>query len=156
MRGRWKFQKRSGSLRKVDIDATSIGSYFSHRPSGRAEVGDAALGGDAGAGQDHGVLGAGQGGGEILGAMGHPSDRTSLPPVRADGRRPDELRPIEILPGFVETAHGSALYLGGAHPRDLHRLGGRGRPSLDARAGARLGDRRVRDAAGLHRRAEGA
>jgi ribonuclease PH len=29
--------------------------------------------------------------------------------VRADGRRPDELRPIEILPGFVETAHGSAL-----------------------------------------------
>jgi ribonuclease PH len=29
--------------------------------------------------------------------------------IRADGRRPDELRPLEILPGFVEQAHGSAL-----------------------------------------------
>jgi ribonuclease PH len=29
--------------------------------------------------------------------------------TRADGRRPDELRPVEILPGFVEQAHGSAL-----------------------------------------------
>jgi ribonuclease PH len=29
--------------------------------------------------------------------------------IRADGRRPDELRPVEILPGFVEQAHGSAL-----------------------------------------------
>ncbi len=29
--------------------------------------------------------------------------------MRADGRRPDQLRPIDILPGFVETAGGSAL-----------------------------------------------
>jgi len=29
--------------------------------------------------------------------------------MRADGRRPDELRPTDILPGFVETADGSAL-----------------------------------------------
>jgi ribonuclease PH len=29
--------------------------------------------------------------------------------TRTDGRRPDELRPVEILPGFVEQAHGSAL-----------------------------------------------
>ncbi len=29
--------------------------------------------------------------------------------MRADGRRADQLRPIEILPGFVETADGSAL-----------------------------------------------
>ena len=29
--------------------------------------------------------------------------------MRADGRHPDQLRPVEILPGFVETAHGSAL-----------------------------------------------
>ena len=34
--------------------------------------------------------------------------------MRADGRRPDELRPIEILPGFVATAHGSALISQGA------------------------------------------
>jgi ribonuclease PH len=29
--------------------------------------------------------------------------------MRTDGRRADELRPISILPGFVETADGSAL-----------------------------------------------
>jgi ribonuclease PH len=29
--------------------------------------------------------------------------------MRADGRAPGRLRPVEILPGFVETAHGSAL-----------------------------------------------
>jgi ribonuclease PH len=29
--------------------------------------------------------------------------------MRADGRSADRLRPVEILPGFVETAHGSAL-----------------------------------------------
>src|SRR5438105_3221447 len=34
---------------------------------------------------------------------------TNLPPVRADGRHPAELRPVEILPGFLETAQGSAL-----------------------------------------------
>jgi ribonuclease PH len=28
---------------------------------------------------------------------------------RADGRRPDELRPLEILPGFLDQADGSAL-----------------------------------------------
>jgi ribonuclease PH len=29
--------------------------------------------------------------------------------VTRTGRRPDELRPVEIVPGFVEQAHGSAL-----------------------------------------------
>jgi ribonuclease PH len=29
--------------------------------------------------------------------------------VTREGRRPDELRPVEIIPGFVEQAHGSAL-----------------------------------------------
>jgi ribonuclease PH len=29
--------------------------------------------------------------------------------VRHDGRAPDELRPVEIVPNFVEQAHGSAL-----------------------------------------------
>lgn len=29
--------------------------------------------------------------------------------MRADGRRNDQIRPVDILPGFVETAHGSAL-----------------------------------------------
>ncbi len=29
--------------------------------------------------------------------------------MRADGRTPDRLRPVDIIPGFVETADGSAL-----------------------------------------------
>ena len=29
--------------------------------------------------------------------------------MRSDGRRTDELRPVEILPGFLEQPHGSAL-----------------------------------------------
>jgi ribonuclease PH len=29
--------------------------------------------------------------------------------VRANGRRPDQLRPLEIVPGFLENPHGSAL-----------------------------------------------
>jgi ribonuclease PH len=29
--------------------------------------------------------------------------------VRTDGRRPDELRPLEIVPDFLENPHGSAL-----------------------------------------------
>ena len=33
----------------------------------------------------------------------------SCPPMRADGRTDDQLRPVGILPGFVETADGSAL-----------------------------------------------
>ena len=30
--------------------------------------------------------------------------------TRADGRRPDELRPLELLPGWLEQPHGSVLY----------------------------------------------
>jgi ribonuclease PH len=29
---------------------------------------------------------------------------------RADGRRPDELRPLEVVPDFLEQPHGSALF----------------------------------------------
>jgi ribonuclease PH len=41
--------------------------------------------------------------------MRHPSEPTILPPVRSDGRHPAELRSVRITPGFVPTAHGSAL-----------------------------------------------
>jgi len=34
--------------------------------------------------------------------------------VRADGRQPGELRPIEIVPGFIESAHGSVLIAAGS------------------------------------------
>jgi ribonuclease PH len=30
--------------------------------------------------------------------------------VRTDGRRPDELRPLEVVPDFLEQPHGSVLY----------------------------------------------
>jgi ribonuclease PH len=30
--------------------------------------------------------------------------------TRADGRRPDELRPLELVPDFLEQPHGSVLY----------------------------------------------
>jgi len=30
--------------------------------------------------------------------------------VRADGRRPGELRPLEVKPDFLEQPHGSVLY----------------------------------------------
>ena len=33
--------------------------------------------------------------------------------TRADGRRPDELRPLEIVPDFLEQPHGSALISAG-------------------------------------------
>ena len=32
---------------------------------------------------------------------------------RTDGRRPDELRPLELLPGWLEQPHGSVLYAQG-------------------------------------------
>ncbi len=33
--------------------------------------------------------------------------------MRSDGRRPDQLRPVEIVPGFLKTAEGSALIKAG-------------------------------------------
>jgi ribonuclease PH len=34
--------------------------------------------------------------------------------TRGDGRRPDQLRPLELLPDFLEQPHGSVLYAQGA------------------------------------------
>jgi ribonuclease PH len=34
--------------------------------------------------------------------------------TRADGRRPDQLRPLELVPDFVEQPHGAVLYSQGA------------------------------------------
>ncbi|MDX6509460.1 MAG: ribonuclease, partial [Gaiellaceae bacterium] len=30
--------------------------------------------------------------------------------TRSDGRRPDQLRPLEILPDYLEQPHGAVLY----------------------------------------------
>ena len=56
----------------------------------------------------------------------------------------------------MRTATGSALISVGRDAGDLHRLGAGERAALDGRQGPRLGDRRVRDAAGLDRRAQAA
>ena len=79
--------------------------------------------------------------------------------MRHDGRAPDELRPLEILPDFVEQAHGSALISVGKTrvlctatvedgvPRWME---GQGRGWLTAEYGmlpASTGDRKQRDVA---------
>jgi len=78
--------------------------------------------------------------------------------MRADGRRANELRPVEIVPGFLEQPHGSALISCGKTrvlctasidegvPRWLH---GRGRGWLTAEYSllpASTGDRTQREA----------
>jgi len=78
--------------------------------------------------------------------------------MRADGRRANELRPVEIIPGFLEQPHGSALISCGKTrvlctasidegvPRWLH---GRGRGWLTAEYSllpASTGDRTQREA----------
>ena len=76
--------------------------------------------------------------------------------TRSNGRGRDELRPVTIEPGFVQTATGCALISLRRHARDLHRLRAGVRPALDGRQGPRLDDRRVRDAPRLDRRAQAA
>ncbi len=79
--------------------------------------------------------------------------------MRADGRRADQLRPIEILPGFVETADGSALISVGrtrvictasVEESVPAWMRGRGRGWVTAEYGmlpASTGDRKARDIA---------
>ena len=70
----------------------------------------------------------------------------TCPPMRADGRAPDQLRPVEILPGFVETADGSALISVGRTRVICTASVDEAVPRLDARPRPRLGHGRVRDA----------
>ena len=46
-------------------------------------------------------------------AAGRPEPATILPPMRADGRQAGDLRPLEIVPGYIESAHGSVLISAG-------------------------------------------
>jgi hypothetical protein len=70
--------------------------------------------------------------------------------MRGDGRRADELRPLEIQTDFLEQPHGCVLYRQGK-TRPLHGDGRGGSSALVAQERARLDDCRVRDAAGLDR-----
>ena len=76
--------------------------------------------------------------------------------MRADGRAPDELRPITFARDFTEMAAGSCLVSFGQDPGAVHGVDRRGRAPLDAGPRHRLGDRRVLDAAGLVARARAA
>ena len=44
---------------------------------------------------------------------GRPEPATILPPMRADGRQAGDLRPLEIVTGYIESAHGSVLISAG-------------------------------------------
>ena len=82
-----------------------------------------------------------------------------MTPVRSYGRAPDEMRPIEVLPGFVRTATGSALISCGetrvictaSVQESVPRwMAGRGTGWLTAEYGmlpASTGDRKQRDVA---------
>ena len=77
-------------------------------------------------------------------------------PSAATAAPPDELRPMSIEPGFVRTATGSALISMGETRVICTASVQESVPALAGRLGARLGDRRVRDAARLDRRAQAA
>ena len=66
-----------------------------------------------------------------------PTRRTARD--RHDGRRPDQLRELDLQPDFLEQPHGSILYAQGTHRRPLHRHRRGGHPALAAREGARAG-----------------
>ena len=65
---------------------------------------------------------------------------------RADGRAADELRPIEIVPGFISSATGSVLFEIGQTRLICTAMVEETVPAVDARPGDGLGDVRVRDA----------
>ncbi len=75
---------------------------------------------------------------------------------RSGGRGPNQLRPLTLTPGFVQTAEGSVLVaLGNTRVLDLrhHRTGS---ARLAAQLRARLGHGGVLHAAPLHRHADAA
>ncbi len=41
---------------------------------------------------------------------------------RSDNRASDQMRPVNIVPGYIHTAEGSCAHRGRQHSRDLHRL----------------------------------
>ena len=89
--------------------SATLGTRFLQMPLGEVERVDADPGGGAGV----------------------TSGATSV--ERSYGRAPDELRPVEIEPGFVRTRDRLGADLGRRDARDLHRLGRGERAALDGR-----------------------
>ena len=77
------------------------------------------------------------------------------PTVRADGRGPNDLRPVTFTLGVQKWAEGSCRIKVGDTRGPVRGDDRRPRPAAPARQGHRLGDRRVLDAAAGHRRADG-
>ncbi len=78
------------------------------------------------------------------------SEALTAPIIRADGRTPDQLRPISITRGWSKQAEGSALIEFG-NTRVLCTASlTEGVPALAQGRGPRLGHRRVRHAAARH------
>ena len=75
---------------------------------------------------------------------------------RADGRRPDQLRPVEIVPDYLEQPHGSVLYSQGKTRVLCTASIEESVPRWMSGRGARLDHGRVLAAAGLDRRADAA
>ena len=157
MRGRWKLQKRSGSARKVLIEATSIGSNFSQRPPAERK-----------SGMPLSVEMPAPVSTTAYSEAARAAARSSAPCDRCI--RPGRLtcpacEPTDAAPASSARWRSSRLRgdrprqrpdLGGPHARDLHRVGRGDRPALDARPRPRLGHGRVRDAPRLDGRAEAA
>ncbi len=70
---------------------------------------------------------------------------------RSYDRAPADVRPLEIEPGYVKTANGSALISQGETKIICTASVSDRVPKLDGGEGPGLGHRRVRDAAGLDR-----
>ena len=72
---------------------------------------------------------------------------TTSPPAttgrRTDGRVPNQLRPVKIVPDYLKFAEGSVLIRVGDTRVHVRRHDRGSRARLDARQGPRLGDRRI-------------
>ena len=82
-------------------------------------------------------------------------DWRRCPPARSYDRAPADVRPVEIEPGYVRTADGSALISQGETRVICTASVSDSVPRWMEGKGPRLGDRRVRDAARLDRRPQG-
>ena len=91
------------------------------------------------------------------------ADRSTSPPStrvyrgltvsRRDGRKPDDLRPLDLRSRLHRVRGRVGARVHGPHQGAVHRVGRGARPAVDARHRAGLGHGRILDAAGVDGRA---